>query len=146
MKRRMTSCLVAGLVAFGLGLACADLFRALTPSPEEISLSDELTPQPDLYREAMLRGELSRLRGLLDQYAAGHAGGLRPSSYPRSLDDLVREGYLPELPVDPMTGERDWQPEGPACLSSGGAYYLAIFSVHSKSSAIASDGTRYSEW
>jgi hypothetical protein len=96
-----------------LSAAAADLFRALTPSPEEISLSDELTPQSDLYREAMLRSELSRLRGLLDQYAARHAGGRRPSSYPQSLDDLVREGYLPELPVDPMTGERDWQPEGP---------------------------------
>src|SRR5215204_3630609 len=130
--KRMTYCLVAGLVAFGLGVGCADLFRALTPSPEEISLSDELMPQPDLYREAMLRGELFRLRGLLDQYAAEHAGGLRPTSYPRSLDDLVLEGYLPELPVDPMTGERDWQPEGPMCLSAGGAHYFEISGVRSK--------------
>ena len=61
---------------------------------------------PDLYREVMLRAELSRLRGLLDQYAAEHAGGLRPDGYPRSLDDLVREGYLPEIPVDPITGGR----------------------------------------
>jgi hypothetical protein len=145
MKRKMY-CLVAGLVAFGLGMTCADLFRALTPSPEEVSLSSELMPQPDFYREAMLRGELSRLRGLIDQYAAEHAGGLRPATYPRSLDDLVREGYLSELPVDPMTGERDWQSEGPMCLSSGGAHYIAIFDVHSKSSAVSSEGTRYSEW
>ena len=144
--KRMTYRLVVAVMAFGLGLACADLVSALTPSHEGVSLTEGLTPQHDLYREAVLRGELSRLRGLIDRYAAEHAGGLRPATYPRSLDDLVREGYLAELPVDPMTGERDWQPEGIVCLSSGRGNYLAVLGVRSKSSAVSSEGTRYNEW
>jgi general secretion pathway protein G len=144
--KRMTYRLIVAIFAFGLGLACVGLFRALTPSREEVSLAGELMTQPDLYREFMLRGELSRLRGLLDQYAAEHAVGLRPATYPRSLDDLVREGYLPELPLDPITGERDWQAEQVVCLSSGRAQPMVVIDVHSKSSAISSEGTPYNQW
>ncbi|MEO7508701.1 MAG: hypothetical protein ABIZ95_15765, partial [Pyrinomonadaceae bacterium] len=28
---------------------------------------------------------------------------------PQSLDDLVSAGYMREIPVDPITGEKDWQ-------------------------------------
>ena len=144
--KRMTYCLIVAVLTFSFGWACTGLFRALILSREEVSLATELMPQPDLYREALLRAELSRLRGLLDQYAAEHAVGLRPATPPRSLDDLVREGYLPELPVDPVTGRRDWQAEEMGCPSSGRWYSWGVVDVHSKSSAVSSEGTRYSEW
>jgi len=55
-------------------------------------------------REAVLRQNLFTLRSLISQY------GLDKQKAPQSLDDLVQAGYLKELPIDPLTGQRDWQP------------------------------------
>jgi len=55
-------------------------------------------------REAVLKQNLFTLRSLISQY------GLDKQKAPQSLDDLVQAGYLKELPVDPLTGQRDWQP------------------------------------
>ena len=55
-------------------------------------------------REAVLKQNLFTLRSLISQY------GLDKQKAPQSLDDLVQAGYLKELPVDPITGQRDWQP------------------------------------
>src|SRR2546430_4229334 len=43
-------------------------------------------------REAVLRDDLSKMRSLLDQYAADK------QKLPQSLDDLVSGGYMRELP------------------------------------------------
>src|SRR5207237_7197842 len=53
-------------------------------------------------REAVLRDDLYKMRSLLDQYAADK------QKLPQSLDDLVTEGYMRELPQDPITGQKDW--------------------------------------
>src|SRR5438876_8727544 len=53
-------------------------------------------------REAVLRDDLSKMRSLLDQYAADK------QKLPQSLDDLVSGGYMRELPKDPITGQSDW--------------------------------------
>jgi general secretion pathway protein G len=55
-------------------------------------------------REAVLKQNLFTLRNLISQY------GLDKQKAPQSLDDLVQAGYLKEIPVDPVTGQRDWQP------------------------------------
>ena len=55
-------------------------------------------------REAVLKQNLFTLRSLINQY------GLDKQKAPQSLDDLVQAGYLKELPIDPITGQRDWQP------------------------------------
>src|SRR5438309_10324685 len=57
-------------------------------------------------RETVLRDDLFQLRKVLDQYAADKG------KLPQSPDDLVKAGYLREIPVDPITGERDWQWDG----------------------------------
>lgn len=54
-------------------------------------------------REAVLKQNLFTLRSLISQY------GLDKQKAPQSLDDLVQAGYLKELPIDPVTGQRDWQ-------------------------------------
>ena len=55
-------------------------------------------------REAVLKQNLFTLRSLISQY------GLDKQKAPQSLDDLVQAGYLKELPIDPITGQRDWEP------------------------------------
>src|ERR671918_536358 len=53
-------------------------------------------------REAVLRDDLFKMRSLIDQFGADKG------RLPQSLDELVSEGYMRELPVDPFTGQKDW--------------------------------------
>src|SRR5512147_309570 len=54
-------------------------------------------------REAVLRDDLRKMRGLIDQFAADKG------RLPQSLDDLVSAGYMREIPEDPFTGKKEWQ-------------------------------------
>ncbi|MGI9066191.1 MAG: prepilin-type N-terminal cleavage/methylation domain-containing protein [Pyrinomonadaceae bacterium] len=89
-------------------------------------------------REAVLRDDLSKMRTLLDQYAADK------QKLPQDLSDLVTQGYLRELPVDPMTGQADWAPLiGDDPNSSG----TGVVNLHSASPDLSSDGlTAYNTW
>ena len=90
-------------------------------------------------REAVLRDDISKLRRLLDQYAADK------QKLPQSLDELVSGGYLRELPKDPITGQPDWTvTTGEDPNSSGGEQ--GVTDVHSASNDVSSEGTPYSEW
>jgi|SRR5215203_1440102 len=130
--------LTTALLTFGLGAVGATQLRALVYSQSEIFLEDS-NPRIDLSDEAVLRANLSQIREAFGRYKADRAGL-------HSLDDLVRAGYLKELPVDPMTGKREWVPEGLGCPSHHEFYFFDITGVHSTSEAVSSDGTRYSEW
>ena len=59
----------------------------------------------------------------------------------------VKIKYLRRLPRDPITGKAEWATRSsrdrPDALFSDG---INIFDVRSKSTAVALDGTRYSEW
>ena len=90
-------------------------------------------------REAVLRDDLYTMRKLLDQYAADK------QKLPQSLDDLVSAGYMRELPVDPITGQKDWSiTTGEDVGSSSGEQ--GVTNVHSASPDTSSEGTPYSEW
>ena len=90
-------------------------------------------------REAVLRNDLYRMRSLLDQYAADKG------KLPQSLDDLVTEHYLRELPVDPISGDKNWTVEtGEDPNSTSGEQ--GITNVRSASTDVSSEGTPYSEW
>ncbi len=52
--------------------------------------------------EAVLKTNLRTLRQVLDMHL-GDKG-----FYPADLETLVDEGYLREVPIDPMTGEANW--------------------------------------
>ena len=55
-------------------------------------------------REAVLKEDLFRMRGAIDQYFSDKG------AYPSELEDLVSEGYLRSIPTDPLTGsEETWQ-------------------------------------
>ena len=90
-------------------------------------------------REAVLRDDLSQIRKLIDQFAADKG------KLPQSLDELVSEGYMREVPVDPFTGQKDWaMTTGEDPNSSEGEQGMT--DIHSSSSEISSEGTPYSEW
>lgn len=90
-------------------------------------------------REAVLRDDLYKMRSLLDQYAADKG------KLPQSLDDLITEHYMRELPVDPITGQKDWTVEtGEDPNSTTGE--SGVINVRSASGDTSSEGTPYSEW
>ncbi len=79
------------------------------------------------------------MRSLLDQYGADKG------KLPQSLDELVSSGYVRELPVDPITGQKDWAvTTGDDPNTSEGGQ--GVTDVHSASSDVSSEGTPYSEW
>jgi general secretion pathway protein G len=107
-----------------------------------------LRDSPQRAREAALRGDLFTLRSTIDQFH-GDKG-----YYPPDLATLVSEGYLRQIPIDPMTKSRDtWQvdPEELEPTSEGAgppeeSATPGIVDVHSGSTAKALDGTLYKDW
>ena len=90
-------------------------------------------------RETVLRNNLFQMRTLIDQFAADKG------RLPQSLDELVSEGYMREVPVDPITGQKDWAPtmgEDPNAIDGGSG----LTDIHSSSADTSSEGTPYSEW
>ncbi len=49
-------------------------------------------------KESLLRSNLFTLRSMIDEYTYDK------QKAPQSLDDLVSEGYLRQVPIDPITG------------------------------------------
>jgi general secretion pathway protein G len=92
-----------------------------------------------LAREAELRRELYLMRGAIIQYS--HDKGTTPNS----LKQLVEEGYLREIPIDPITEKRDWTERtmSSGCIHRWDTYFV---DVGSTSTALSSEGTPYSQW
>lgn len=92
-------------------------------------------------REAVLKEDLFRMRDAIDQYYADK------NKYPSSLDDLVSDGYLREIPVDPLTQSKDtWQTVNAEANVNDTTAIPGIYDVKSGSDATALDGTRYADW
>ena len=90
-------------------------------------------------RETILKNNLQEMRKLIDQYAADK------EKLPQSLDDLVSAGYLREVPVDPITGERDWSlemDEDDVSLEGGSG----VTDVQSNAPGVGSDGIPYKDY
>ena len=89
-------------------------------------------------REAVLRDNLFQMRKMIDQYAADKG------KLPQTLDDLVTAGYLRDIPIDPITGEKNWAVvPGEDPNSAEGE--TGIVNVCSATADEASDGTTYSD-
>jgi general secretion pathway protein G len=92
-------------------------------------------------QEAVLKEDLFRMRDVLDQY---HADKQR---YAQSIEALVTEGYLRQIPKDPFTGSVDtWQLIQAEPDPSDPTAELGIYDVKSGSDKSALDGSKYSEW
>ena len=92
-------------------------------------------------RESVLRSNLATLRSVIDQYT------LDKQKAPQTLQDLVQEGYLSKVPLDPMTGSTTtWRLVMEDAAQSVSQMEPGIFDIHSGSDKMGSDGTPYSEW
>jgi general secretion pathway protein G len=91
--------------------------------------------------EAVLKEDLFRMRDTLEQYYADR------NKYPASLQDLVSEGYLREVPTDPITHSADtWmtipaEPDANNPIAEPG-----VANVKSGADGTALDGSRYADW
>ena len=90
-------------------------------------------------RETILKEDLHTMRKMIDQYAADK------EKLPQSLDDLVSENYMREVPMDPITGQKDWVVDmGDDTVSRDGG--TGVVDVHSAASGEGSDGIAYKDY
>jgi general secretion pathway protein G len=92
-------------------------------------------------KEAVLKEDLFRMRDALDQYYADK------NHYAPSLESLVTEGYLRQIPKDPFTQSSEtWQLIMAEPDPNNPAEQAGITDVRSGSEETALDGTKYSDW
>jgi general secretion pathway protein G len=91
-------------------------------------------------KESVLHNNLFTLRQVIDQYSYDK------QKAPQSLQDLVSEGYLRKIPIDPMTGSNDWRTIMEDASQSINQAEPGIWEVKSTSDKISLDGTPYSDW
>lgn len=92
-------------------------------------------------REAVLKEDLFRMRDAIDQFYADK------NKYPSSLEDLVSEGYLREIPEDPITRSKDtWQTVNAEPDPANPTSQMGIYDVKSGAEQQSMDGTSYVDW
>ena len=118
-------------------------------------------------REKELRSDLLSMRQAIDRYKelADHGQirvDMNSRGYPPDLETLVKGvalispsgatqekkiRFLRRIPVDPMTEQADWGLRSVEDDPDSGSWDgKDVFDVYSKSTGIALDGTKYSDW
>ena len=88
-------------------------------------------------KESVLKSNLFTLRSVIDHYTYDK------EAPPQTLEDLVFEGYLRRVPIDPFTESSDsWE----VITDVGPTGESGVFDVKSGSERIGLDGTAYNEW
>ena len=91
--------------------------------------------------EAVLKENLFRMNDAIDQYYADN------NKWPADLAELASEGYIREVPNDPMTKSKDtWTTVQAEPDANNPASQVGIYQVRSGSDRIALDGSRYADW
>ena len=92
-------------------------------------------------KESVLRNNLFTLRTVIDEYTYDK------QKAPQSLQDLVTEGYLRTVPVDPITNSSEtWRVEMEDALAAVSQNEPGLWDVRSGSDQKSLEGTAYSEW
>ena len=90
-------------------------------------------------RETILKQDLQTMRKKIDEYAADR------EKLPQSLDDLVGAGYMRDVPIDPITGQKDWvvdMGDDPIARDGG----QGVVDVHSAAAGEGTDGVAYKDY
>jgi general secretion pathway protein G len=92
-------------------------------------------------KESVLKNNLFTLRTVIDNYTYDK------QKAPQNLRDLVTEGYLRDVPLDPMTSSNQtWKTIMEDSTQSVNQSEPGIFDIRSGSDKIGLDGTPYSDW
>jgi len=92
-------------------------------------------------KESVLKNNLFTLRTVIDNYTYDK------QKAPQALQDLVSEGYLKGLPVDPVTGSNQtWQTVMEDASQATSQDQPGIFDVRSGSDKTGLDGVPYAQW
>ena len=92
-------------------------------------------------KESVLSNNLFTLRSMIDEYT------IDKQKAPETLQDLVSEGYLRQVPQDPMTNSNQtWHTIMEDTPIGGSTSTPGIFDVKSGSDKTGLDGTPYSDW
>ncbi len=92
-------------------------------------------------KESVLKSNLFTMRTVIDEYTYDK------QKAPQALEDLVKEGYLREIPYDPITGSNtSWKIEMEEAGQSVDQNQPGIWDVRSGSDKTSLEGTPYSEW
>jgi general secretion pathway protein G len=92
-------------------------------------------------KESVLRNNLFTLRSMIDEYT------IDKQKAPETLQDLVSQGYLRQIPQDPLTGsDQTWKLIMEDAPIGGGNNPPGIFDVRSGSDKTGLDGTPYADW
>jgi general secretion pathway protein G len=92
-------------------------------------------------KESVLKQNLFTLRTMIDEYTYDK------QKAPQSLQELVSEGYLRQVPVDPMTGSNNtWKTIMEESGSGTSQNEPGIFDVRSGSEKTSLEGSPYADW
>lgn len=92
-------------------------------------------------KESVLKTDLKEMREAIDAYHADR------NKWPPSLDALVTEKYIREVPADPITNARDWETTPSEPDPTNPADTPGISDVHSASDQVSPlTNTPYAEW
>src|SRR6202049_943505 len=92
-------------------------------------------------KESVLKNNLFTLRTVIDEYTYDK------QKAPQTLQDLVSDGYLRQIPIDPITGNADsWRLIMEDASNTVNQTQPGIFDVRSGAEGTSLEGTPYSEW
>ena len=92
-------------------------------------------------KESVLKQNLFTIRTMIDEYTYDK------QKAPQTLQELVNEGYLRQVPLDPMTGSNNtWKTIMEESASSTSQSEPGIFDVRSASDKTSLEGTPYTDW
>lgn len=92
-------------------------------------------------KETVLHNNLMAMRNAIDEYTYDK------QKAPQTLQDLVSDGYLRDVPKDPITGNTDsWKIIMEDAGQAVNATEPGIYEVRSGSSLKSLDGTSYADW
>ena len=91
-------------------------------------------------KESVLKNNLFTIRMMIDEYSYDK------QKAPQSLQDLVQEGYLREVPRDPITGNSNWRTIMEDATQATSSTEPGIFDIRSTSDKTSLEGTPYSDW
>ena len=92
-------------------------------------------------KESVLKNNLFTLRTVIDEYTYDK------QKAPQTLNDLVGDGYLRQVPTDPITGSSDsWKVIQEDASNTVNQSQPGIFDVRSGSDKVSLEGTPYSDW